>query len=194
MRASLWSRTLGAWRWWLAALAAGLVLAFVALPSWRNARQQERAALEMELELSKYEDWVLQIEEIREQVDARSRAADDRWAGLFPRERGEDLLFLEMARIADDCRLRDFRLSAVDEEKRRDRSEDEGSGVRDAMLSDFRVKAAFLADMEGTARFLAGLNSIPRAMRIVNIGICDTRNGLQVEMEMELYVDISTHS
>ncbi len=199
-------KVLRAWRWWTPLILTCLLLSLVALPSWKAAQHNIELAEVLEMELEELEEWGEVSEEILEQVNARSRAADDRWVSLFPQEKNIELLFLDFARIADDCELREFHLEEIvnemdlEEEDRYEMEDEEAAEDPDAAamaaaeLSNYRVQASFLADLGSTASFLDGLGSIPRAMQIRNIVIRDTGKGLLVEMEMELYVSNSTTS
>ncbi len=181
-----------------------VVLLAIALPSWRASRENHRLAEAIEIEMSEWEDWILVSESIEHAVDSRSRAIDERWTRFFPEAKGMDALFLDLARIADDCELREFFLAEVENEMEEDYDsdwddEDMDEEIDDVAreataLSSYRIRTRFEAELGSTANFLAELNSIPRSMKIRNIVIQDSGNGLLVEMEMELYVSIKTPS
>lgn len=200
-------KALGAWRWWLPFALGALAPLFIVHPSWKAARNSAEQAELLELQMQELENWGETGSEILERVRSRSEAAEERWTLLFPESKQVDLLFLELARIADDCELRDFHLAevakdmeSVEEEEYDDEMMDEGEVDHDAevraaaKLSDFRVEASFYSDLRSAARFLAGLEGIPRAIKVDNVVIRDTGKGLLVELEMELYVSSQTNS
>ncbi len=207
LNATTMRNLLSAWRWWMPITVGVLALIFIAQPSWRAARQNAELAGQIESQMQELENWNEQGPEILERVRTRSEAVDERWAQLFPGSKQIDLLFLDLARIADRCELREFHLAEVEAEM--DSMEEEeyddemmGEGEADpeaearaaANLSRFKVEASFYSDLESAARFIAGLEEIPRAMRLGSIVIRDTGKGLLVEMEMELYVSSPTNS
>jgi len=197
------------WRWLLPMALGVLALSLVALPSWRAAQANLRLAEAMESEMDELAEWAEVSGSIRDLVASRGESIDERWARLFPEGKGMDILFLDLARIADDCRVGDFQLAEIvdgdwESELEEDwESEDMDEETDDDLdevlasateLSRYRIRTSFRADLGSTAKFLAGLKSIPRAMKIRSIEIREAGKGLLVEMEMELYVSTPTSS
>jgi len=189
--------------WLVPTLLAVAALFLVALPSWRAARQNVEWAERLEADSARWGRWMDVGASIERTVDSRSRRVDERWERLFPRRKDMDLLFLDLARIADDCEVRDFFLAELGSglpggsDSKPDPTESPAAGMDEgtadapastAELKTYAVRTRFEADLESTARFLDELESIPRALDVRKIDIRDSGTGLLVEMEMELYV------
>ena len=110
---------------------------------------------------------------------------------------------IELARIADASGVSDFFLAedaaemGAGEPVRNDAPMDDGPPTDGMEMQDaapsvtvegFRVRSRFQGDLAATARFLAGLENVERALTVREIRIREGGQRLIVEMEMEFYV------
>lgn len=188
----------------LAVLLGGALLALVGVPARRDAVESARLAAELEEGYLGMERWAMDGEAISVAVSEREARVEDLWRRLFPAEKGKDLLFLELARVADASGVADFFLAEAGQEMgdggfaAPEAGMDDGPPMDDPMddavggpavaVEGYVVRTRFEADMAGAARFLAGLESVERALQVREIRIREGGRRLIVEMEMEFYV------
>lgn len=191
-------------RWGIAALLGAVLLVVVGLPARRDTARNARIAAELQAGYQGMERWEVDGPEIEQAVASHDAAVERRWRRLFPADKGKDVLFLELARIADASGVSDFFLAEKDTEMgagvvvQADAPMDDAPPVDDMAMDDaapsvtlesYRVRSRFQGDLESTARFLAGLENVERALTVREISIREGGPRLIVEMEMELYVD-----
>lgn len=61
-------------------------------------------------------------------------------------------------------------------------------------LSSYRVKTQFYGDYQRVAHFMNGLKSIERALKIHSLVILPQREGIQVKLELDVYVSKTSQS
>ncbi len=197
------------WRWMAMVALSTAAVMLVALPARKAADHDQRIVQALRIEIDGMASWAMDGTTIEQMVSTRSLSAAEDWCRLFPEAKGKEVLFLDLARIADACGVREFYLAeAEDRMKVQASGSSMGPGPGDApagdgieavptvslALSSFKVRTRFEADLQGTALFLDELDSIERALEIREISIRESRNGLVVEMEMELYVSEQNQS
>lgn len=193
-------------------IAAGLVLAWTAVllggavPAWRRALRLQREVETVERDLADLDRWSVAGLWLEPAVQRREPAVARVWSGLFPARRGREQLFLDLARIADRSGVAAFSLAEitalglpVDEMAGPTGPADapppppDGTAAAVAppavTLDSYRVRARFEADFVRAADFLAGLRGIERALDVTNLVIRPSGGRLNVEMEMDVYVD-----
>jgi len=191
------------WRWGAAVLLGAGLLVAVGLPARRDASRNDHLAADMQAGYQGMERWEVDGAEIEQAVAAHGEDVARRWSRLFPADKGKDVLFLELARIADASGVSDFFLAedaaemGAGEPVRNDAPMDDGPPTDGMEMQDaapsvtvegFRVRSRFQGDLAATARFLAGLENVERALTVREIRIREGGQRLIVEMEMEFYV------
>jgi hypothetical protein len=136
----------------------------------------------------------------------------EKYDRLFPMEKRREELFLELARVAGESNINPFTLREIpiryyNEDTSGDElTEDHGneyitmmveasavdsSDLPGAELHNYRLLAEFSADYYQITRFLAGLESIPRALTLHSLSMEAAPKGIDVEMELDFYVQVS---
>jgi hypothetical protein len=134
----------------------------------------------------------------------------DVWTRLFPVERGREELFLDLARVADVSGVKDFDLAEIveldlepggsigqqidDFDPMAEDDQDDGPDMAAAPVSAieleaYRIRARWSGDYARTAVFLNRLRDIPRALTVQSLAVRPYLDGIQVEMELEVYTD-----
>ena len=173
---------------WLGALVAG------AMPAWRKAQRQHREVRQIEARLDELDRWSVAGLWLERTLVPRQEAVTPVWDRLFPAERGCESLFLDLARVADECGVTKFELH----ELQSDEMSTEAPGVADpepsAALSGYRVRARFEGDFTSVAGFLGGLGRLERAVAVHDLEIKPGKGAINVDLELDVYVASTTES
>ncbi len=195
-------------------LVWAVTLVTVAIPSWRRVVRQHQEIAALERQLDTLDRWTVAGLWLERAVASREPAVNEAWARLFPSERSREALFLDLARVADSSGVESFALEEMDEMGmsandvwQASNAPDDGAapaddapptdGDMDSMdvdpaptvnLESYRVKATFAGDYARTATFLGGLVDIERSLDVHSLVVRPSRDGILVEMELDVYV------
>ena len=205
-------------RWWKPALGgvAGMAwLTFVVLavaPVVRTALTGQFELQQTGRRIAALDGWTGPRLLLEQELAENGPAVTEAWSRMFPAERNREVLFLDLARIADASGVEGFDLVEVTELALPDgpQYEDEDDFVpglepeapRAApvarapriALETYRIRASWTGDFHRTADFLARLRSIPRALSVSELAVQPDADGLRAVLELEVYVDGSTES
>jgi hypothetical protein len=188
-----------------AAVWAVLLLG-VAVPHWQKVQNQNIEIQKLEKNLADLDRWTVAGLWLEQAVASREREVEARWSRLFPAARDREQVFLALARAADHSGVEAFQLEEISEPDmtfihEMVDDEDPGDDMHDqAELTDravvtpqvapgwYCVKASFVGDYARTAAFLAQLAGIDRAVGVHKLVIRPARTGLDVEVELRIYV------
>ncbi len=202
---------------WTGLSVLWLVLLFlVAIPSWRAVVEKNQAIGALEKQLATLDDWTVAGLWLAPSVQERSLPVNATFSRLFPAERQREQLFLSLARVADESGVEDFGLSEIvdlmltendvwsDGTTMAATVEDEpptdgSAAVQNAEpvmslevpsvdLASYRVTTHFSGDYSRAARFLGGLINIERAVKVHSLVVRPEKDGIQVDMELDIYV------
>lgn len=194
----------------MAAVWCGLLLG-VALPGWRQVQQQHGEINQLEQRLADLDRWSVAGLWLEPSVAAREPQVASAWARLFPADRDREQLFLSLAQVADRSGVQAFQLEEitdldlvpVEPDAGYDQADDTDDPVDDwtsqrspgALVAPahYHVRASFSGDYGRTAAFLSGLAALERAVSVHRLAIRPARSGLDIELEMKIYVD-RTHA
>lgn len=190
-----------------------VLLLGIALPRWREVRRQHAEIGVLENRLADLDRWIVAGLWLEPAVAEREPIVQTEWLRRFPASRDREELFLAVAGVADRCGVREFRLEEVNESGMADfgtwastsTATDPTAAVGDAPaagdtdaamaaapvaieLDRYVVRTGFVGDYAETAAFLGGLEKIERAIDVRRLAIQPTRGGINVEMELEIYV------
>ncbi len=200
-----------------------VLLTMVVIPTWRDVVRKGHLIDEVESQLSTLDQWTVAGLWLAPAVAERSLPINAAFSRLYPSARDREALFLDLARVADASGVEEFGLSesgtgfeandvwsldptmARGEPGAEDPPTDEppaDGGYAQAMtvdvpsveLSTYRIKAGFSGDYRRAASFMAGLERIERALKVHSLVVRPLREGIQVEMELDVYVDQSHQS
>jgi|GEM_PF-1891905 len=200
---------------WCAALFGG------AIPMWKRAKAQNQEIHQLEAHLANLDQWTVAGMWLSRSVASRQMPVNTAFGRLFPGDRLREDLFLDLARVADLSGVEGFDLAEMTDfwmadndiwgsgpnmsntdndaaPPPEDDSED-GLGlptveVPSVDLSTYRVRARFSGDFASAARFIGGLQRIERALGIHSLEVKPARNGITVDLELDVYVDDSNQS
>lgn len=209
---------------WAAGTVLWIVLLItVAIPSWRGVIHKNQTIDEMEIQLATLDEWTVAGLWLAPSVAQRTLPVNAAFSRLYPSTRGREQVFLDLARIADRSGVEEFGLiesgalgleandvwnmpATMTTSEPGDEPPSDGlpadNGVAAAMtldvphveLSSYRIIAKFNADYGRAADFLAGLEEIERALKVCSLKVRPDGTGIQVEMELDVYVDQSYQS
>ncbi len=210
MITAIWTRVRG-WRFsrivghTALAVVWGVLLLGVAVPEWQTVRRQHVEIQAMEQQLADLDRWTVAGLWLEPLVDAQEPVVSAEWSRRFPAERAREQLFLDMARLADRCDVHAFQLEEIE----RLGTFDMGTwSTTDGMaapptdspvgapalqpvtieMSPYLVSAKFIADYARTAAFLGGIERIDRVIDVRRLAIRPARDGIEVELELEVPV------
>ncbi len=185
------SRKRRLWPVVLAVLWLGL-LVFVAIPTWQDVVRQNETIHQVEEELATLDQWTVAGLWLAPAVAQRSLPVNAAFSRLYPSSRERETLFLDLARVADESGVEDFGLS----ERRRLGQEgndiwnmdplgnggDAGAGrpAATAWTEDGPVSAAISLDVP--------------AVELDSYRVHPGQERIQVEMELDVYVNAETES
>jgi len=200
-------------------ILAGIWLVFlvtIVIPTWKTVVAKNAEIGELEVRLATMDEWTVAGLWLAESVNERQLQVDTAFGRLFPDERGRAELFLDLARIADNSGVVGFDLSEKNivgmagndvwsDGSSMNSSGDNGNydddmngGTGDRLpsveLSSFRVQAHFSGDYKRIAQFMGGLKSIERAMKVHSLVIRPDKDGVQVDLELDIYVSQANQS
>jgi len=182
----------------------GLLGVFVVIPMGRQTLRDHREVKELEQQLADLDAWTVAGMWLAPEVARRQPVMTAAWERAFPAERRREELFLDIARVADDCRLQGFQLREITPSETPmppplqatldGRNPDGGivGGIPVVppriQLGTYRVKAAFKSDYAGAARFIYGVRKLDRAMGIHDLVLRRDKGQVKVDLEMDIYV------
>lgn len=171
-----------------------VLLVVGALPAWQRALIQHREVRRVEDQLGELDRWTVAGLWLERTLPERDAVVSPAWDRLFPAERACERLFLDLARIADECGVANFELH----EMRFDELTEVVSGLPAeepaASLSAYRVRARFDSDFAGVAGFLGGLGRLDRAVAVHDLEIMPSKGSVHVDLEMDVYVSPKARS
>lgn len=202
---------------WTGLSVLWLVLFFlVAIPCWRGVIEKNQAIGALESQLATLDDWTVAGMWLAPSVEKRSLPVNATFSRLFPPERQREQLYLSLARVADESGVEDFELSETIDlmltendvwsdgttmaPQPVDEPPTDGSAavpgldpvmtleVPSVDLASYRVSTHFSGDYSRAARFLGGLINIERAVKVHSLVVRPEKDGIQVDMELDIYV------
>lgn len=162
------------------------VLVGVAVPAWRQAVAQHRQVQDLEVQLAALDDWTVAGLWVEKSLGPRQAVINPQWERLFPSRPAKGEFFLDLARVADHSGVSEFEL--------REQVVPEGTLTAETPEGDvlpldgYRVKTRFKGRYAQVAEFLGGLKGITRAVSVHNLAIKPSRGGVQVDLELDVYV------
>jgi len=162
------------------------LLVGVAVPSWRRAVQQHHQVQTLAIQLEELDNWAVAGLWLEQTLAPRQNAINPQWERLFPEHPRKGELFLDLARVADNSGVDDFKLQEM--------FPPGGAAVLEPVggdpvpLTAYRVRADFTGKYAQVAKFLGGLKVIQRAVSVHNLAIKPARGAVQVELELDVYV------
>jgi hypothetical protein len=204
-------------------ILSGIWLALVVLvvvPTWQGVVQRNNEIKDLEVRLATMDDWTVAGMWLTPSVKQRTLPVNAAFRRLFPAQRRRESLFLSLAQVADRSGVEDFSLSeatdsgmtgndvwddgtSMAEDQSAPPPTDGGMGAMgDEMaleipkveLSPYRVNACFSGDYQRVARFMMGLKNIERALKVNSLVIRPGRDGIQVQLELDVYVSKTSQS
>lgn len=192
----------------------GVLLLGVAVPSWRDVTRNHDQIIAVETELADLDQWTVAGLWLEPAVEARRPAVMAEWERVFPSSRSREALFLDVARVADQAGVREFQLEEMEAMATMDRGtwsttggmaadapatdapptdeappgDESASNPVTLTLTPYVVQASFVSSYAGAAAFLGGLQDLDRSIDIRQLSIRPARQGVTVELEMEVPV------
>jgi hypothetical protein len=183
------------------AAAWAVALLLVAVPSWRTAMAHHREVQALEKGLAELDSWTVAGMWLGRSLAERSAATTRQWQEVFPDSRLREDLYLELAGVADRCGVENFSLEEIPSEdvaaflvSPPEESVFGGSvygvpvEVPRVSLESYRVKASFAGNYRQAADFLGRMQTIRRALSVHNLVFRPDRDGIRVDMELDVYV------
>ncbi len=207
-------------RWGLVTGLWVLVVVTVVIPSWRSVRAKNDEIRDLETRLATMDDWTVAGMWLTETIKQRAVPVTIAFNKLFPDRRGRERLFLSLAQIADKSGVEDFNLSEANTSGM-DGNDVWGDGSNVAQgeeppppgpdemptegeeslldlptvdLTSYRVNARFSGDYQRIAQFMTDLKNINRALKVHSLVIRPERDGIQVDLELDVYVSKTSQS
>jgi len=199
----------------LAAMVWILVMLLGSLPAWKSARRNDQNVDAMSSQLASQTEWSAAGLWLAESAQRWEPALSENYDRLFPAEKNQEELFLEIARVACLSGIETLNLVPEADGRREEQDDDddddmmmmddEGGFDLDELaanlpmgapeflgstIDDFRVTAAFETGFGQLVTFLDGLKGIPRLVNVASLHTAPAREGIAVEMELEFYVQI----
>ncbi len=203
-------------RWALFSVIWLVLLVTVAIPSWQGIRERNTEIHALEDRLATMDDWTVAGMWLAPSVRQRSLPVNAAFSRLFPTERGREELFLSLARVADESGVEDFGLSEAndfgmdgndvwndgtamgtvddappptgDMPMQPDADLSMALEIPNIDLVTYRVIAHFTGDYKRVAHFMGGLRNIERALKVHSLVVRPEKDGIQVDLELDVYV------
>ncbi len=198
----------------VAGVTWAIVLVGGAVPAWHVAHRQDHDMQAESARLASLDAWSVAgvwYAAAAERWQPEQQAVYER---QFPATKQREALFLEITRVARESRVDPVTVTEVPSHaesfEQGDLGEDDGgtaadpevamlvdqfmpdqSGMPSAHLDPYRLRISFSADYVHTARFVAGLQSIERALNLQMLHAEPSRGEIAVEMELEYYAQQS---
>jgi len=189
---------------------AGVWLVFlvtVVIPTWQGIFVRNSEIRDLEERLATMDEWTVAGMWLSQSVKEREQQVNAVFGRLFPEQRLRGKLFLDLARVADQSGVEGFDLSEAtnngmsgndvwgDGSSVGPGSGDDGMNpdtANDQILAElatYRVQAHFRGDYHRIARFMGGLQDIERALKVHSLVIRPDKDGIQVDLELDIYVN-----
>lgn len=198
--------------WLLVGAVWSVAMLGLALPSWQQTVSRAGQVKTVERDLAALEQWSVAGLWLDKSVAVREPVVNGAWGALFPEGRRRESLFLDLAKVADRSGVADFGLEET-ESFEQDASydpDDMSAGqpvvanstsgldfsteLPEVQPSSYRIRARFSGDYQKVAAFLSGLQTIERAVSVQSLIIRPNRDGIAVDLELDVYVSESTQS
>ena len=184
-----------------------VLLLGVAIPHWQTVQHQNIEIQKLASRLADLDRWATAGLWLEHALAIRESEVAAQWSQLFPAERDREQLFLALAGAADRSGVGSFRLEEIaesdtpfihDMDDGDDSSKDtqewadldgDEAGRFQVAPSWYTVRASFAGDYARTAAFLRELAGIDRAVGVHRLVIRPARTGLDVEVELRIYVN-----
>ncbi len=209
-------------RWALLAGIWLVLLVTVVIPNWQGVLQRNTEIKDLEVRLATMDDWTVAGMWLAKSVNERKVPVETRFSSLFPDKRARGELFLELGRVADKSGVEGFDLIEANSQGM-EGNDVWGDGASMAAIADdgamgdapptgepmdlgmemelpevelttYRLKAHFFGDYKRIARFMGGLKNIERAMKVHSLVIRPDKDGIQVDLELDIYVSQTSQS
>ncbi len=203
-------------RWALLSVIWLVLLVTVAIPSWQGIRERNVEIHALEDRLATMDDWTVAGMWLEPSVRQRSLPVNAAFSRLFPAERGREELFLSLAKVADASGVEDFGLNEAndfgmdgndvwndgtamgtaddpppptgDMPVQPDANLGLALEIPNIELVTYRVKAHFTGDYKRVAHFMGDLKNIERALKVHSLVVRPEKDGIQVDLELDVYV------
>ena len=185
-----------------------VLLLGVAMPQWRLVQRQHVEIKKLERQFADLDRWTVAGLWLEPMLAAREPEVAITWARLFPDARDREQLFLALAEVADLSGVDAFHLEELGIYELGWAGPDDGSWGQevDAVETDldpdaqavvevsvepafYHVRAAFAGDYARVASFLSHLARLERAVGVRTLAIRPSRTGLEVQLELKIYVN-----
>jgi len=206
-------------RWGILSGVWVVLVVLVVVPTWQGVVARNTEISDLETRLATMDDWTVAGMWLAPSVKERTLPVNAAFSRLFPAEREREEFFLSLAQIADQSRVDDFSLSeasglgmesndvwndgtamaADDDAPPTDGAEATMDGgmeleIPKVELDSYRVKTQFFGDYQRIAHFMNGLKGIERAVKVHSLVIRPQRDGVQVKLELDVYVSKTSQS
>ncbi len=189
--------------------AVWLLLLFgVALPQWRLVQRQHVEIKKLERQLADLDRWTVAGLWLEPMLEAREPEVAAAWTRLFPDARDREHLFLALAEVADRSGVEAFQLeelgafelgwASLDDQPWDDvvdgaavDGHEHGVTAAEDLVAptSYHVRAAFAGDYARAAAFVGHLARLERAVGVRTLAIRPSRTGLEVQLELTIYVN-----
>ncbi len=191
----------------------------VVIPTWQGVMTRNREIDDLEVRLATMDDWTVAGMWLAPSVNARTLPVNSAFSRLFPTQRRREELFLSLAQVADHSRVENFALSEASSSGMTENdvwsdgttmaqndnappTGDSPSAMGNTMsikipkveLFPYRVIAEFHGDYQRAALFMSGLKNIERALQVHSLVIHPEKDGIQVKLELDVYVSKTSQS
>ncbi|MFH1842645.1 MAG: hypothetical protein ABIF77_05515 [bacterium] len=197
----------------LAAAVWILVMLLGSLPAWRSARRNDQNVDVMSSQLASQTEWSAAGLWLTESAQRWEPVLSEDYDRLFPGEKNQEELFLEIARVARLSGIETLSLVPEVDGRREETDDDNDDMMMDdiggfdldqlvanlpmgapeflgSTIDDYQVTAAFETGFGQLVAFLDGLKGISRLVNVASLHTAPAREGIAVEMELEFYVQV----
>ncbi len=208
-------------RWGLLTGVWVVVVITVIAPLWQGVMFRSDEIKDLEARLATMDDWTVAGMWLAPSVNQRTLPVNAAFSRLFPSDRMRENLFLSLARVADQSGVEEFNLMEANDlgmngndvwmdgtsmAAATDDAPPPTGDVAGAMdggpaldipkveLSSYRVKASFSGDYQRVAHFMNGLKHIERALKVHSLVVRPEKDGIQVNLELDVYVSKTSQS
>jgi len=196
-----------------------VVVVVVVVPTWQGVMARNTEISDLETRLATMDDWTVAGMWLAPSVKERTLPVNAAFSRIFPAERLREELFLSLAKVADQSRVENFTLSEAGGSgmdgndvwndgtamAAGDEAPPTGAGagsmdggmtleVPKVELSSYRVSTQFFGDYQRAAHFMNGIKSIERALKVHSLVIRPQKDGIQVKLELDVYVSKTSQS
>lgn len=208
-------------RWGLFTGLWVVLVVMVVVPTWQGVVDRNSEIEDLETRLATMDDWAVAGMWLAPQVRERSLPVKAAYSRLFPAERLREELFLSLAQVADISGVENFTLSEASSSGMQENDVwNDGTAMAQAEDSDapptdggasstdsdmmveipkvelgsYRVKTQFYGDYQRIAHFMNELKNIERALKVHSLVLRPQSDGVQVKLEIDVYVSKTIQS